>query len=69
MAIGAPPPRGVGTECDERLPGTSRTVSLRSSAIVGSSATATITPQATTAHTTLSPVTFGRLAELITLSC
>ena len=37
-AIGAPPPRGVGTECDDRPPGTSSIPRLRSSAIVGGSA-------------------------------
>jgi hypothetical protein len=67
-AIGAPPPRGVGTECDDRSPGTSMTASRRSAAIVSGSATATITPQADTAHTTLSPDTGRSVAELIAVS-
>src|ERR1700733_4431155 len=58
-AIGAPPPRGVGTECDDRAPGTSSTASLRSSAMVSGSAASTVAPHAATAHSILSPGTSG----------
>src|SRR3984885_7668126 len=58
-AIGAPPPRGVGTECDDRAPGTSSTASLRSSAMVSGSAASPVAPHAATAHSILSPGTSG----------
>jgi hypothetical protein len=59
-AIGAPPPRGVGTECDDRCPGMSITMSLRNRAIVSGSATTTIAPHARTAHVILAPEVASR---------
>jgi hypothetical protein len=43
-AIGAPPPRSVGTVCDDLGPGTSMADARRRSAIVGGSAVTTMAP-------------------------
>ena len=54
--IGSPPPRGVGTVCDERAPGVS-IASRRSRGIVSGSATMTTMPQHSTARVISSPHT------------
>ena len=48
-AIGRPPPRGVGTLCDERTEGTSTACMRRSNGIVAGTATMTIAPLQATA--------------------
>ena len=54
-AIGAPPPRGVGTVCDDRGFGTSIAAARRSSEIVSGSDRATTEPHETAAITIVNP--------------
>ncbi len=48
-AIGIPPPRGVGTVCEDRGPGMSIMAARRNSGIITASAAATTAPHAATA--------------------
>ncbi len=67
MAIGAPPPRGVGTVCDDRRPGTSIAAARCSNGMVTGSAAITKAPHDPAASTVVkSPGTHRMLAVTVT---